>query len=130
MYWKNTTGKRNRKLCYYQCFSLDLSPSKFPLWCLLPVPTDFNLLGNCKGTVLYPKHFHQSRNCMHIKEGCIAVCINYDSYWTCQIIRNDKQDLYQSSFLLQKQGEYQRVYYNHLIKGSLSNHKCSFFASQ
>ena len=29
---------------------------------------------------LYLEHFHQSHNCMHIKEGCITVCVNYGGF--------------------------------------------------
>ena len=58
----------------------------------------------------YPKHFDQSHGCMHIKEGCISVCVhvcvcvcvNYGSYRMCQIIRLDKHILVQSSIALQK----------------------------
>ena len=61
-------------------FLLDFLQVKFLLWCLPPVPNGFNSLGNFRESILYPKHFHQSHSCMHIKEGCITACVNYGSY--------------------------------------------------
>ena len=26
---------------------------------------------------VYLEYFHQSNSCMHVKEGCITVCVNY-----------------------------------------------------
>ena len=60
-------------------FLLDFLQVKFSLWCLPPVPNGFNSVGNCRGSILYPKHFNQSHCCMHIK-GCITACVNYGSY--------------------------------------------------
>ena len=53
-------------------FPLDFFPRKFLLWCLPPVPNWFNLMGNFEVRILYPKHFHQSHSCIHIKEGCVT----------------------------------------------------------
>ena len=55
--------KKKGKL-YYQWFSLGVSSASS---------------GRGWG-ILYPKHFHQSHICMHIKEGCITACVNYSSY--------------------------------------------------
>ena len=52
--------------------------------------------------ILYSKYFHQSHSCMHIKERCIAACVNYGSYWKCQIFKLGKQDLFQSLFSFRK----------------------------
>ena len=61
-------------------FLLDFLQVKFSLWCLPLVPNGFNSLGNCRGSILCQKHFHQCHSCMHIKEGGITACVNYGSY--------------------------------------------------
>ena len=61
-------------------FLLDFLQVKFSLWCLPPVPNGFNLQGNCRRSILYPNHFHQSYSCMQIKEGYITAWVNYGSY--------------------------------------------------
>ena len=98
---KNTTGKRKRKSCYYHWFSLGISLDKFLLWFPPSVSSEFNLLGNFTGSILYLKQFQWSHSCVHIKEEFTTACVNYGSYWTCLIVRYDKQDLFPSSFSLQ-----------------------------
>ena len=61
-------------------FLLDFLHVKFSLWCLPTVPNGCNSLGDCRENKLYPKHFHQSHSCIHIKEGCFTACANYGSY--------------------------------------------------
>ena len=61
-------------------FLLGFLQVKFSMWCLPPVSNGFDSLGNCMGSTLYPKHFHQSHSCMHIKKGCITKCVDYGSY--------------------------------------------------
>ena len=60
-------------------------------------------------------HFKQSHSSVHIKEGCVYIYVNYDSYWMCQMISLNKQDLFQFPIALQKSSKYQLVYYDVLI---------------
>ena len=40
-------------------------------YCVIAGDTHSDIVG------VYPEHFHQSHSCMHIKEGCITVCVKY-----------------------------------------------------